>query len=72
MESRCQGCGKKVVFAEDDNGKTQILDAVAPVYHVSKDQTRCIRAEKGKFMVSHFSTCPKADQFSKSKKKKGG
>ena len=65
---RCKGCGKQVSFVKDrDSGKIQILDAVAPVYEIPlEDESVCIR--RMGFFVSHFSTCAKANDFSKNKK----
>jgi len=68
---RCKGCEKVVVWALDAEGKWIPLDPTPPVYHVALDpkgQPRCLRAQAA--MVSHFATCPKANEFSGSKKKK--
>lgn len=62
----CKGCGKLVVFAKDrDTDKWQVLDNTAPVWkqvglkngvpYVIRDKTA---------LVSHFSTCSKANDFS--------
>ena len=70
--STCKGCGKKVIFAVDTEGKTQILDAIAPVFYAyvnSSGKNDCVRDEQA--FVTHFATCPAANQFSKSAKKKG-
>jgi hypothetical protein len=63
MQTTCRGCGKKVFFAIDtENGKTQILDAVAPVYEISSsDEEVCVRRRD--FYVSHFATCPQGNYF---------
>jgi CRISPR/Cas system-associated exonuclease Cas4 (RecB family) len=70
--ARCKGCGRKVIFAVDavDPTKTQILDAVAPVYAVQGE--KCIRVRDAH--VSHFVTCPERERFSKKKgaQKDGG
>lgn len=64
MSDRCRGCNKKLIWAAMD-GKRIPLDASAPVY---------VRLGDGSFArhsdayVSHFSTCPNADQFSSAKK----
>lgn len=77
--NQCKGCQKEVVFLKDENGKTQILDAKAPVYAVKevtipveqsglvlhKKEKRCVRVKDA--FVTHFATCSHADQFSKSK-----
>ena len=65
--TKCKGCGKKVIFAKDENGKRQILDAVAPCYALRLvGKNLCFRSE-GTY-VSHFATCSAANQFSKNKK----
>ena len=79
-EERCKGCGRKVYFAVDMEGKNQILDAVAPVYmHIAEDAPNALGTPSRKPMlvsrvknsyVSHFSTCKFASEFSK--KGKGG
>lgn len=62
---RCRGCGRMVMFLKDEHGRTQILDVVAPVYaHVGT--TRCKRDTMA--FVSHFATCPDANDFSKKRK----
>jgi len=72
--ARCKGCGAEILWARNENGKKIPLDAKAPVYvlTIREDmgiEARCQRAEKGRAFVSHFSTCPKANEFSGSKKK---
>lgn len=72
--TNCRGCGRKVIFAVDENGTRQILDAVSPCYvidehvpHESQPPTqnaaRCVRSRTA--YVSHFITCPERAQFSK-------
>lgn len=78
--SACRGCGKDVVWARLPDGGKIPLDPRPPVYEVSEvteadpnnpgqvvTVTTATRAP-GK-MVSHFATCPKASDFSRSKKK---
>ena len=74
--SKCRICGLEIIFAKDENGKWQVLDAVAPVYITSilgQDEWgnltyKATRAGNS-IMVSHFATCPKSNEFSKQKKK---
>ena len=61
----CRGCGRPIVFGTLPNGKRVPLDPSAPVYAVSEDGT-CDRVQG--VMVSHFSTCSKANDFSASKR----
>lgn len=70
----CRGCSKNVYFVKDQTGKFQVLDAVAPVWKVKTKHDpvngfpshEAERAADDTF-VSHFSTCSKANLFSKSK-----
>jgi len=70
----CRGCGKIVYFVKDKTGKFQVLDTVAPVWNVKAGHDpvtgfssyEAERAGDNTF-VSHFSTCSKANLFSKSK-----
>jgi hypothetical protein len=57
-------------FVRGENGKLIPLDIVAPVFEVTKDLAGAEVAKRtaANFYVSHFSTCPKADEFSKKKK----
>lgn len=88
--SRCRGCDREVLFVKDEEGKTQILDVVAPVFEPAsfrgyegghEDDAETPREFLGELapgslvvrraptaMVSHFATCPKADQFSKGRR----
>lgn len=65
--TQCKGCGRKVIFAKDEEGKTQILDAVSPVYSTDTtfvDGTITVVRDRDAF-VSHFITCPDRAKFSK-------
>lgn len=68
-QATCKGCGKKVIFVKDEDGKTQILDPQPPVYGYADlpNGPWCYRLKFA--AVSHFSTCPKANDFSKKGKK---
>lgn len=67
---RCKLCNKAMRFVKGENGKTIPLDASAPVYEVRSnllgEETAYRTGES--IMVSHFSTCPHANEFSGSKK----
>lgn len=61
----CRVCGRRVVFLKDQDGKTQVLDVVAPVYIVTEGGPGpCARSRAA--YVSHWATCPKADEVRKS------
>lgn len=67
--SKCRGCGAEIIWAKNENDKLIPLDAKAPVYVLTiregmGHETRCQRAEKGRAFVTHFATCPKANEFS--------
>ncbi len=73
--AKCKGCGKEIIWAKNENGKMIPLDPRAPVYSIVKDDGdafRCVRVDgDSDFIdyVTHFATCPKASDFSGSKKK---
>lgn len=65
----CKGCGKEIVWAVTAEGRKIPLDPRPPVYSLidtprGKEAVRTTLA-----MVSHFSTCPNANDFSGSKKR---
>lgn len=64
----CRSCGKPVLFAADPAGKTIPLDPRPPCYVWSEfdGQVKCKRIHQA--AVSHFATCPGANQFSGSKR----
>lgn len=66
-DSKCKGCGATIVWGETADGKKIPLDPSAPVYEIDPvHPTKCERTKTA--MVSHFKTCPKADQFSGSRR----
>lgn len=66
QERKCKACGKPLAFVRGETGKIIPLDRVAPVYEVTKDLVGEVVAKRcgPGVMVSHFSTCPKANNFS--------
>lgn len=71
MSEKLCKCGKKIFFAKDENGKTQVLDLVAPVYvceGTDLNATGTVRRLPFAY-VSHFATCSAADEFSRKKGK---
>lgn len=70
--SKCRGCGKPVVWAtakrEDGKLVKVPLDPRAPVYIVTQGPLGIEAVRHAAAMVSHFATCPKADQFSASRR----
>jgi hypothetical protein len=70
------GCGNPIVWGIDEKGTRHPLDPRAPVYHVLQfdpdTKTYAVEragGERGVYYVSHFSTCPKANEFSSHKPK---
>jgi len=64
----CKGCGKKIIFGRLQDGKQVPLDPSPPVYMLMRfrdDKEQWVyRADKaGTVFVSHFATCPKANDF---------
>lgn len=66
----CKGCGKPIVWGLTPEGKRIPLDPRAPVYDYATtpamDGASAFRNRVA--MVTHFATCPKASEFSQSKK----
>lgn len=65
----CKACNRSIYFVSDDLGTIQCLDATAPVWVQIRDQNGESRVMRVTGYVSHFSTCPQANDFSRSKKK---
>ena len=64
----CKGCGKPIVWGKD--GRTLVpLDPAPPVYSKACELTdgtlSVVKMARGLVFVSHFVTCPKANDFSK-------
>ena len=70
LETRaCKGCGKPIAFVKNEAGKTVPLDVRAPVYKLKEDFTGAqVASLVENFYTSHFATCPKANDFSASRK----
>ncbi len=74
MSAICRGCGRPIVWAETSAGKNVPLDPRAVVYSVVMERGKRIAVKPTpgvfgeEFMVSHFNTCPKANDFSGSKR----
>jgi hypothetical protein len=70
----CKGCGKEIVWGVTPDGKRIPLDPKPPIYAVAQDVGGALhlrRMPTGDVMVSHFATCPQANEFSASKRRKG-
>jgi hypothetical protein len=59
----CRGCSSLIRFTKDEQEKSIPLDPFAPVYRIDDPPTIAQRSSIA--MVTHFSTCPNANQFSK-------
>jgi len=76
--SKCRGCGREIVWGRTVEGKPIPLDPRPPIYLVTRQDGKmalCAQVREGKrdgvlsgHMVSHFATCPKAADFSGSRK----
>lgn len=71
----CRGCGKEIVWGMTEDGKRIPLDPKPPIYTLSGfpspvngEYREVGRASRDEFMVSHFATCQRANDFSR----KGG
>jgi hypothetical protein len=66
----CKGCGAPLLLLKSSDGKVIPMDLRSPVFVVGKDMTGtevAMRATDA--FVSHFATCPKANDFSKGRKR---
>ncbi len=69
-ERPCKACGCPLTIATQANGKPIPLDRRSPVYRFEKDLTGTLVAVRDTTaFVSHFATCPKAEQFSAAKRR---
>lgn len=73
IQRPCKRCGKPIRLAQNSTtGKWIPFDPEPVVFSVVGDIA--VKPEPGPigeiFMISHFYTCPHADEFSKSKNKK--
>lgn len=64
----CKKCGCPLALVPGPNGKTIPLDMRSQVYIITKDLTGEPVAQPTEAFVSHFRTCPKANDFSGSKR----
>lgn len=83
LTDQCKGCGRSIVWGRDAEGRAVPLDPRPPVYRVTEHPTspgyRITRlpetddneGTREAYMVSHFATCPKAAQFSGSRRPAG-
>lgn len=74
IEGKCAGCGRPIVWGQLPDGTKIPMDPkpatyllLAPALEHYKVQRANGNKDKaqGQVMVSHFATCPKADQFSR-------
>ena len=69
--SSCRGCGAPIVWALTHTGARIPLDPRSPVYELGHeygtDGLPVARVAGERFLVSHFRTCPKADEFSRTR-----
>lgn len=65
----CKGCGRPVFFAKDlATGKWEVLENTAPTWEQLGLKEGVPIVRRSKSLVSHFNTCPKANNFSSSNK----
>lgn len=69
----CRACGMPIRFVEGPNGKRIPAQRIRTVYVLGGglfDQPRLEVSDVGESYVSHFETCPSANQFSQRKESK--
>lgn len=68
----CRLCGKPLVFGVNkETGARVPLDTVAPTFAVETNGEASLIATRADAYVSHFATCPAANQFGRNAKAKG-
>lgn len=67
--AKCKGCGAEILWATNENDKKIPLDARAIVYRTTTVEGEVLAVPDKECYVTHFATCPKANDFSGSKKK---
>lgn len=75
----CRGCNKKILWGKDGMGRAVPLDVIPPVYRVTQTEdnnfllalaNQVFNTAEPTFFVSHFATCPKASEFSGSRRER--
>lgn len=68
--SQCRDCGKLILWGETLDGKRIPLDMRPPIFRIIRTQNGLVtlveRMENAG--VSHFATCPRANDFSSAKR----
>jgi len=67
---KCKGCGKTIMFGHAQDGRAIPLDPRAPVYDTMTIDGKIRVRRNRQAMVTHFVTCPCADDFNKNNKPK--
>ncbi len=68
--STCRSCGREIVWAETQHGKSVPLDPKALVFSVIQEGAKLIAVKPSggaigeRWMVSHFATCVDANKWS--------
>ncbi len=66
--SKCKGCDKPIVWGVTEEGKRIPLDPKPAVYDVEEVEGEVQATRDRTAMVTHFATCPKANDFSGGKR----
>jgi hypothetical protein len=62
----CRGCGRPIIFEKNESGRVVPLEKVATVYFIDQNgRLAKSPAPAGGYYISHFTTCPKASEFSR-------
>jgi hypothetical protein len=68
----CKLCGKLLVFAvNQETGARVPLDTIAPTFTVETNGEASLIATRSPAFVTHFATCPAANEFGRKAKAKG-
>lgn len=66
----CRGCGRTITFAIGPNDKSIPLE-IPNLYTIGPDGHAAKFVSESPLYVSHFTTCPKASDFSRTLAEKG-
>ena len=65
----CQRCGKSIIWGVTAEGKKIPLDPTPPVYEFVTESGGTVRVRRNmEAAVTHFATCPYANDFSRRNK----
>lgn len=67
--AKCKGCGAEIIWIKTEAGKHAPIDAGKRLFYLNNEDADNLQWLAFWGHEPHFATCPKADQFRKTKKK---